>query len=118
MMNDKQEHAERNRILAILRLALESLPEPDHTGSLDRDTLEPEELGKNKARCDWQLPLGNPEEPNAYVEQWQFARGKIAIIMVSARQMGWDIFTPGSSGLIVGTLEDAEKRLGIGGETP
>jgi hypothetical protein len=71
-------------------------------------------LADNDARCNWQLRLGGTEdEPMGFVEQHVFPNGRIAIVVVHARQMGWEIFTPGTSMKVDETLVDAAARLGL-----
>lgn len=70
-------------------------------------------LKKHEARCMWQVPMGGTfDTATAYVEGWMFG-GRIAILVVHANGMGWDVFTSGSDSRIKETLEDAEKRLGL-----
>ena len=70
-------------------------------------------LRKHKARCNWQLPLGSKTFPSAYVESWSAPNGREFIVVVQANRLGWNIFTPEQSNEIVGTLADAEVRLGL-----
>lgn len=71
-------------------------------------------LSKHEARCNWQLPLGNPDRPNAYVESWSFARGTGEIlVVVHANQNGWNLYTPHNSLKIDETIADAERRIGL-----
>jgi hypothetical protein len=64
------------------------------------------------ARCNWQLLLGGSEdEPAGYVEQHCFPNGRVAIVVVHARNHGWEIFTPGGSVRIDESLADAAARL-------
>jgi hypothetical protein len=71
-------------------------------------------LDRANARCNWQLRLGGTEdEPTGYVEQWMFAGGKVAVIVIHANGNGWDIFTSADRPEIAATLEDAAVRLGV-----
>jgi hypothetical protein len=70
-------------------------------------------LRKHEARCNWQLPLGNKSFPNAYVESWIAPNGREFVVVVQANRLGWNIYTPEPSSEIVGTLADAERRLGL-----
>jgi len=71
-------------------------------------------LRKHESRCNWQLPLGDPEAPTAYVESHWLAKAKAeVIVVVRANQLGWDLYTPSRDNSIMATLEDAEKRLGL-----
>lgn len=71
-------------------------------------------LNKHEARCNWQIPLGDPDRPNAYVESWTFAgaTGEV-IIVVLANQNGWNLYTPHTGNKIDDSLIDAEHRLGL-----
>jgi hypothetical protein len=74
-------------------------------------------LEDSEARCAWQLRLGGSEdEPTGYVEQYIFPNGKLAIVVVHARQGGWDIFIPSDSPKVEVTLAEATKRLGLAGK--
>ena len=96
------------------------MPRPDDSKSKPYVANYPplaEFLKKHDGHCQWQIPLGGePEEPSAYVEAWIFPGGMIAVIVVHARQHGWEIYTPTASGRIDETLADAAARLGLGGE--
>lgn len=69
-------------------------------------------LRELEARCDWQLPLGDRDDPTAYVEQWRTPSGATMIITVQFKRFGWDIATPCGSRDIGATLADAKERLG------
>lgn len=66
------------------------------------------------ARCDWQVPLGNAKAPVAYVEQWQAPGARSFIVIVHARQHGWNIYTDCGDNSIGATLIDAAARIGLG----
>lgn len=66
------------------------------------------------ARCDWQVPLGNAKAPVAYVEQWQASGARSFIVVVCAKQHGWNIFTDCGDNSIGATLIDAAARIGLG----
>lgn len=91
------------------------------TNRVGRDTDKPwidnypplkEWLAKYEARCQFQVPLGDPEQPTAYVEQY-LVGGKLCIVTVWANRNGWEIYTPGDSLKVAETFADAEKRLGL-----
>lgn len=74
-------------------------------------------LQDNQARCNWQIRMGGTEdEPTGYVEHYLFPNGKVAIVVVHARQEGWDIYIPSDSLKVDETLAEATKRLGLGGK--
>lgn len=80
-------------------------------------------LEAHEAKCYWQLPLGgDPDEPNAYVERYMFKTKEdklvLAIVIVYANKMGWEIHTPCLSNDISETLRDADKRLGFLNDGP
>ncbi|MFA4971493.1 MAG: hypothetical protein WC683_02690 [bacterium] len=70
-------------------------------------------LDDHDARCQWQLPMGDPESPSAYVEAWQFSTGHVAIITVRGNRNGWNIYSALPSNLTIESLDDAAKRLGL-----
>lgn len=71
-------------------------------------------LRDHNARCNWQIPIGNPREPTGYVESYalQGAKGDL-IVVVHARKMGWNIYTAERTGEVVKTFADAEQRIGL-----
>jgi len=69
-------------------------------------------LNKHKAFCQWQLPMGDKDAPQAYVECWQIGNRQV-IVLVHAKQGGWNIFTDTNDNRIDATLADATKRLGL-----
>lgn len=72
-------------------------------------------LAKIEARCDWQLPIGPKNDPNAYVECYSAPHGNRHpfIVIVYAHNHGWNIFTDERTNKIAATFEDAELRLGL-----
>jgi hypothetical protein len=69
-------------------------------------------LKEHDGRCNWQLPLGDPDEPRGYVECWQVGKG-LALIIVHAKQLGWELYTAPNTNRIDETLIDAALRLGF-----
>lgn len=69
-------------------------------------------LRKHDARCQGTLPVGDKEDPSAYVESYMI-RGTFCVVTVWADGLGWDIYTPGKSLDLDETFADAEKRLGV-----
>jgi hypothetical protein len=70
-------------------------------------------LAHHKAKLLWQHD--GPDQqgiPTYRIAGYQIG-ARTAIVVIRARQMGWDIFTPGNSTDIDHTLADAESRLGL-----
>lgn len=64
----------------------------------------------------WQIPLGGSRDnPTGFVEAWMFSGGRMCIIVVHARQHGWEIYTACDSNAIDATLTDAVTRLKLAG---
>jgi hypothetical protein len=71
-------------------------------------------LRKHEMRCDWQIPLGDAEDPSVFVECYHAPRSAHPIIVcVNANGHGWNLYTPSASTKIDETLADAERRLGL-----
>lgn len=69
-------------------------------------------LHKIEARCMDQIPVGDPENPRAYLEKW-IVNGRVFALEVRADQHGWEIFTANYTNSVDETFADAEKRLGV-----
>lgn len=69
-------------------------------------------LTENKSQCDWQMPLGDPDQPLAYLESHQFSSGRSAIVLVWGNRGGWEIYTAGARASDAALL-DAADRLGL-----
>jgi hypothetical protein len=69
-------------------------------------------LNKHEARCYWQFPLGDVDNPTAFVEQWRIG-ANVVVVIVRADQMGWDIYLPCKSHMIDETFAEVEDRLGL-----
>jgi|SRR3990172_2028729 len=78
---------------------------------LDNYPVLKEWLHKWDARCFYQLPIGPSDEPNGYMEMWQFPNGLHCMIEILGNKNGWNIYTPCKSGKVDHTLSDAERRL-------
>lgn len=70
------------------------------------------------ARCDLQLPVGDPKEPRAYLERWLTRGGRAFIIEVRANKHGWELYTAPPTAAIDETLLDANRRLDVKGKVP
>lgn len=66
-----------------------------------------------EAQCNWQLPLGDPEEPRAYVEHWRVPGSQTQLILI-VDSNGWEVFTSFPGLGITETLADATARLAKG----
>lgn len=69
-------------------------------------------LKKHEARCNWQIPMGDADNPVAYLESYMI-NGHEAIVIVRANRLGWEIFTSGDSNRVDLTMADADARLGL-----
>jgi hypothetical protein len=69
-------------------------------------------LRERNARCMWQLPRGNVDDPVEYVECWLIGT-RLAIVTVHRDRGGWDVYTSADTPKIDQTLEDADRRLGL-----
>jgi len=69
-------------------------------------------LDRHEARCNWQLPLGGTKDnPTGFVESFMVKDGGEVIVVIHARQLGWNLYTPCHSNGIAATLADADARL-------
>jgi transposase-like protein len=69
-------------------------------------------LQKHEAQCNWQLPIGDKRNPQGYVESWFSRSWKMpVVIIVWAKQRGWDIYTAPATNSGEVTLQDAEDRV-------
>lgn len=68
-------------------------------------------LHKHEAFCQWQLPLGPEDNPNAYVEMWQPSDGWPVVVIAHHNQFGWEIYTSHPTNDIEATLADADARI-------
>lgn len=66
-------------------------------------------LKKHDARCMWQIPYGDPERPQAYVECWRVGRGSV-VVVVRADNHGWDIYSNLNTNSVAESLDDAARR--------
>jgi hypothetical protein len=70
-------------------------------------------VNEHEGRCTWQLPLGNEDEPTAFVEHWRFPNGAAAIITVQANQNGWSIFPEIQTMQTKQCLDEAALCMGL-----
>lgn len=103
--------AKRNYVKQTTR-AIKDRPYVDNYPPL-RDFLR--EIG---ARCNIQLPAGDPDDPTSYVEQWtawSALKGKSVTFQVVVHRdgMGWDIATFADTNEVDETLRVTRERLGL-----
>lgn len=67
-------------------------------------------LDEHDARCMHQLPIGDKENPAAYLELY-LINGVEVVVLVHQRGNGWNLFTPSATGKIYETFADANARI-------
>lgn len=66
-------------------------------------------LREHNARCEWQVPIGDRESPQAYVECWRVYKGAV-VLLIQANQNGWEIFSSLNTNKVQESLDDALAR--------
>ncbi len=59
--------------------------------------------------CQWQIPVGPKQRPDAFLECHSVGRSSV-VVLVRANGRGWDIYTPLVTNDIAATFEDALAR--------